>query len=469
MTTVSYTAQALLVAAVEAVETANREHKKATGAQLFRLASDLGNGVTLRDLKHWLKEFKAKQAEATPAPAPKATEAKTPAAKVSAPKENAAPEIKASDLRDQIVLLGRGKETVLRISRNKETDTREAVTVSGLRIALGDIERTNRGSFRVKEAALSKYAKKGESVPPKTAAAAVKEEKLPVEKEAIRQYAIRALKIKPSTALKAAEYDRNTQTLFATFNDGARWAYEGVSLSDVRALENATSAGKHFVAHIRDSRKGHMVKGSAAKATEAKPAEKAPAPKAPAAAKTEVSTTRLRAEGFMDGRKHEVVEAIQRNKTTGVRSVVTQSGKRIPLDSIVEVKGKFRVAEVAAKPAEKAPAAKPAENTRKTAASKPAESKAPRVNFDKAEVKQHKVEAAPTIADLKESGLRLVKGARSKVVGVLRVVRRDDVRVAVLSDGKTAVPFAQVAMMDGQPTFVGKLVASQFNAVEALH
>ena len=463
MTTVSYTAQALLVAAVEAVETANREHKKATGAQLFRLASDLGNGVTLRDLKHWLKEFKAKQAEATPAPAPKATEAKTPAAKVSAPKENAAPEIKAADLRDQIVLLGRGKETVLRISRNKETDTREAVTVSGLRIALGDIERTNRGSFRVKEAALSKYAKKGESVPPKTAAAAVKEEKLPVEKEAIRQYAIRALKIKPSTALKAAEYDRNTQTLFATFNDGARWAYEGVSLSDVRALENATSAGKHFVAHIRDSRKGRMVKGEKAH-VESKPVAAAPAAKT-AAAKTEVSTTRLRAEGFIDGRKHEVVEAIQRNKTTGVRSVVTQSGKRIPLDSIVEVKGKFRVAEVA----ENTPAAKPAENTRKTAASKPAETKAPRANFDKAEAKQHKVEAAPTIADLKESGLRLVKGARSKVVGVLRVVRRDDVRVAVLSDGKTAVPFAQVAMMDGQPTFVGKLVASQFNAVEALH
>lgn len=465
MTTVSYTAQALLVAAVEAVETANREHKKATGAPLFRLASDLGNGVTLRDLKHWLKEFKAKQAEA--APAPKATETKTPAAKVSAPKENAAPEIKASDLRDQIVLLGRAKETVLRISRNKETDVREAVTVSGLRIALGDIERTNRGSFRVKESALSKYAKKGESVPPKTAAAAVKEEKLPVEKEAIRQYPIRVLKIKPSTALKAAEYDRNTQTLFATFNDGARWAYEAVSLSDVRALENATSAGKHFIAHIRDSRKGRMVKGEKAH-VESKPATTAPAPKA-AAAKTEVSTTRLRAEGFMDGRKHEVVEAIQRNKTTGVRSVVTQSGKRIPLDSIVEVKGKFRVAEVAAKPAEKAPAAKPAENTRKTAASKPAESKAPRVNFDKAEVKQHKVEAAPTIADLKESGLRLVKGARSKVVGVLRVVRRDDVRVAVLSDGKTAVPFAQVAMLDGQPTYVGKLVASQFNAVEALH
>ncbi|MNN98755.1 hypothetical protein D3C81_2182210 [compost metagenome] len=63
----------------------------------------------------------------------------------------------------------------------------------------------------------------------------------------------------------------------------------------------------------------------------------------------------------------------------------------------------------------------------------------------------------------------MVKGARSKVVGVLRVVRRDDVRVAVLSDGKTAVPFAQVAMMDGQPTYVGKLVAAQFNAVEALH
>ncbi|AFH14538.1 hypothetical protein LU11_gp007 [Pseudomonas phage Lu11] len=463
MTTVSYTAQAMLVAAVEAIETANREHKKATGAPLFRLASDLGNGVTLRDLKHWHKEFKAKQAEAAPAPAPKATETKTPAAKVSAPKENAAPEIKAADLRDQIVLLGRAKETVVRISRNKATDTREAVTASGLRIALGDIERNNRGTFRVKESAIANYAKKGETVAPK--APAVKEEKLSVEKEAIRQYPIRVLKIKPSALLKAAEYDRNTQTLFATFNDGARWAYEAVSLSDVRALENATSAGKHFVAHIRDNRKGRMVKGEKTPAAKADAKPAAAAPVAKAAAKTEVSTTRLRAEGFIDGRKHEVVEAIQRNKTTGVRSVVTQSGKRIPLDSIVEVKGKFRVAEVA----ENTPAAKPAENTRKTAASKPAETKAPRANFDKAEAKQHKVEATPTIADLKENGLRLVKGARSKVVGVLRVVRRDDVRVAVLSDGKTAVPFAQVAMLDGQPTFVGKLVAAQFNAVEALH
>jgi hypothetical protein len=78
MTTTTHTVAALLVAAVAALELQNSTVKKTTGEPLFALGEDMGNGVKWRELKAWLKDFKAKQKEVTP-----------PAAKVAAAKENA--------------------------------------------------------------------------------------------------------------------------------------------------------------------------------------------------------------------------------------------------------------------------------------------------------------------------------------------------------------------------------------------
>ena len=68
MTTTTHTTIALLAVAVAALEAQNTAHKKETGAPLFALGHDMGNGVKWRELKAWAKEFKAKQKEVTPAP-----------------------------------------------------------------------------------------------------------------------------------------------------------------------------------------------------------------------------------------------------------------------------------------------------------------------------------------------------------------------------------------------------------------
>nr|DAF93400.1 MAG TPA: KTSC domain [Myoviridae sp. ctshb19] len=498
MTNVTHTVQALLVVAAEQLIARNKQHKKETGEPLFKLGDDIGNGITYRELNSWLKDFKAKQASAG-TPAPKATETKTaPAPKTSAPKADAV-EIKSGAIREAgVVMIGRNKENVLRISNIG--GVRTVVTDKGHKIAAADLEFNNRGALRVKldkvdgyiaaaKAATAAPASKASTkapavehedfpaeVPASTKTGAKASAKAPAETEG-RVFPIRDLKIKTSTQLTGAQYDRNTKTLYVTLKDKAVWAYEDMALKDVRAFEESAQPWKHFSAHIANVKKGRMVKNHAAQAkaapapkADAKPAAKAPAEKAPAAAS--ISTTRLRAEGFVDGRSKEQVEKIMRVKETDERVVITTSGKRIPLAAIIEAKGKFRVSDLALISGAMAPAVKPAENTRKAPAKQAAQEvngKAPKLNFAEAEAKgvvKKGTVVKPTRNEIKELGVRVVKGAKSKVVSVLRIVKRDGVSTVVsAAAGHAGLPVDLIYMNDGQPTYASTLTAAEYNAL----
>ena len=433
-------------------------------------------------VKLGMEPGKAPAAKAAAAPAPKATAAK------AAP---ATEELKSGAIREAgVVMIGRAKENVLRIS--KINDVRTVVTDKGSKIAVADLEFNNRGALRVKLDMVEKYTAPAEtSAPVKSAAApkatgkkpaAVEQEDLPEETPAAaggRVFPIRVLNIKTSTQLTGAEYDRNTKTLFVTLKDAAVWAYEGVALSEVKAFETAAQPWKHFSAHIAHHKNGKMVKNHKMAASQAAHAasEKAPvktvavkpAAKAAPAPVAEISTTALRAEGFMDGRKHETVQSIVRVKETQERVVVTTSGKRVPLLSIVLVKGKFRVADLhevpskAGKTVASAPAAKPAENTRKTV-----NGKAAKLNFEKAEkapkAAKQVVSEKPTRDQVKTVGVRVIKGSKEKMVNVIRIVTRDDQLVAV-TENKGALPYSLIMSFDGQPTFTGKITADEFRAL----
>jgi hypothetical protein len=510
MTTTTHTQAALLVAAVTALNKQISVSKKG-GVEVPSIGAEVVPGIKLRDLKNWLKDFTAKQADASkPAPVAKAAPAvKTPAAAKTAP---VAVELKSSEIREAgVVLLGRAKETVKRIT--KVGEERFVITENGLRISVAHLERNNRGNIRVIESEVAAYlAEKAPAAKTPAAAAAkpaaktaeqiakagtrkastVEQEELPEEAPAAtggRVYPIRALTLKPGALLVSAEYDRNTSTLYATLKDGAVWAYEGVKLSEVRALENASIPSKHFSAHVANSKKGHMVKNhkpvpaaaekAPVKTAAAKPAAKTTAAKpasAPAPQVAEISTTALRANGFLDGRKHETVASINRVKETGQRIVVTASGKRIPLDSIILVKGKFRVSDLAlisgaVNPAKgktaasaPAPAPKGTENTRKEL-----NGKAAKLNFAAAEKAPVKTPAKvvsekPSRTQVKEACVRVIKGNKEKLVSVIRIVNRDDVLVAV-TENKGVLPYNLIMSFDGQPTYTGKITAEEFRAL----
>jgi len=55
-----------------------------------------------------------------------------------------------------------------------------------------------------------------------------------------------------SSLLSAADYDPATSTLTVTFKSGAKHAYQGVPEDEFAALVTAASAGKYFLANIRD-------------------------------------------------------------------------------------------------------------------------------------------------------------------------------------------------------------------------
>lgn len=496
MTTTTHTQTALLVAAVDALNAQIAKSKKG-GVEVPGIGAEVAPGIKLRDLKNWRKEFAAKQASASvpaaatvkPVAAPKTAAAVKPAAAKTAP---VAVELKSGEIREAgVILVGRAKENVLRIS--KINDVRTVVTDKGTKIAAADLELNNRGNLRVKPELVEKYTAPAETPAPVAKAgtpkvttskkAAVEQEELPEESPAAttaRTFPIRVLNIKHSTQLTGAEYDRNTSTLYVTLKDAAVWAYEGVKLSEVRAFEQAALPWKHFSAHITNDKKGHMVKNHkaapvaekapAAKTVAVKPAaSKAPAKaasKAPAPAAA-ISTTALRAEGFMDGRKHEAVDKINRVKGTDQRVVWTVSGKRVPLESIVLSKGKFRVMDLnelpskTAKTAAQAPAAKGTENTRKNG-------KAQKLDFtaEKAPAKTPAkvVSEKPSRALVKEAGVRVIKGTKEKMVDVIRIVNRDTGLTAVTAN-KGALHYDLIVSFDGQPTYTGKITAEEFRAL----
>jgi len=491
MTNVTHTQTALLVAAVETLNKVLSDAKKG-GVAVPGLGTEVGEGIKLRDLKNFLKEFKAKQASAK-APAEKAAAPKTEAPKATPAKAEPVELKSAAIVEAGTVKIGRNTETVLRV-RNI-SGVRTAVTDKGTRIAAADLEFNNRGALRVKLDCEAKY--NGKAAPAKKPAAEVQEDfaeeksskpakpatKPAAKADDTRKFPIRVLKIKKTPMIESIEYDRNTKTLFVTLKGGVQWAYEGVALSEARDLEQAAQPWKHYSAHIANGKKGEKV--TKAQATTAP----APAPKAgnkaPAkpAASAPISTSRLRAEGFVDGRTKEQVLNISKNKETGERFVNTVSGKKVPLAFIIEVKNKFRVSDLAgiadamekagvasrdAKAGSKVAAEKPAENTRKAQAN----GKAEKLNFAAAEGKGSTkarakvVSEKPTRAFVKEQGVRVVKGSKEKLVDILRVVKRGEVLTAVsAAEGHAGIPFDLIMSFDGQPTFTGKLTAAEFHAL----
>lgn len=469
MTTTTHTVAAMLSVAVAALEAQNKAHKADTGEVLFALGADMGNGVKFRELKAWAKEFKAKQASVTPPKAavvhaePKTTTVKT------APKAGAdVVELKATEVRDQVVLVGRSKETVTHIVKDKVTGVRMAVTDKGSRIPMADIERNNRGNLRVKLDAPAP-TQKAEAAPKATAAPKTVAPKATATKKAddfepestVRTFPIRHLELKKSSHIVSAEYDRNTQTLKVAFKDGAAWSYEGVKLSQAKAFENAESAGAYFSAQIKNAHTGKMVKSGA------KPAATEKAPVKPAAKAADVAHVftgnELRDSIFMNGRKAETITKVVKD-ATGERVIVTDAGTRAAVSTLrLNNRGKFVVAEVEApkaKPvAAKAPAKDVAENTRKTTGNKPAKF------VEAAPVKQHSVEARPTINDVKDKEVRVVKGNKETLAKILRVVNRENVRYAI-TENRFPLPFNNIIFMDGQLTYTGKpLTAEEFRAL----
>lgn len=367
--TTSHTVAAILFATGSQLVKLANAHKKETGEQLFALSTDLGNGVTFRELKSWLKDFKAKQASVEPKataaqiaangtkPAPtnkrepsklstisaainpksaannvpavefktselkgfdlligrksfkitnvvKAPEgnrvaildsgvrvpveniernnrgnlrvkaevaanvpaAKAPVVKTPAVKPANIPaahvELKRAELIDQPVLIGRVKETIVRIVRDHKLDVRVVVTDKGSRILLAYIERNNRGNLRVKpgteemavqatreiRTAKEAGAKVASAKPANKPAAKV----TPV-KEGVRQLAIE------SSNLNGASYEKARKVLTVTFKNGAVWEYKNVSIREVNALEKAESQGKFFVETIKSVKDAHCV------------------------------------------------------------------------------------------------------------------------------------------------------------------------------------------------------------------
>lgn len=360
--TTSHTVAAILFATGSQLVKLANAHKKETGEQLFALSTDLGNGVTFRELKSWLKDFKAKQASVEPkataaqiaangtkpmpkdsrpteartvvkpannvpavefktselkgfdlligrksfkitnvvkapegnrvaildsgvrvpvaniernnrgnlrvkaevaanVPAAKAPVAKTPAVKpANIPAAHV--ELKRAELIDQPVLIGRVKETIVRIVRDHKLDVRVVVTDKGSRILLAYIERNNRGNLRVKpgteemavqatreiRTAKEAGAKVASAKPANKPAAKV----TPV-KEGVRQLAIE------SSNLNGASYEKARKVLTVTFKNGAVWEYKNVSIREVNALEKAESQGKFFVETIKSVKDAHCV------------------------------------------------------------------------------------------------------------------------------------------------------------------------------------------------------------------
>lgn len=158
MTTTTHTAAAMLFATGTQLVKLATAHKKETGENLFALSTDLGNGVTFRELKNWLKDFKAKQTEITAAlkgetkPVAKAAAVKpvAPKAETKPAANKPAAEFTREELRNSELLVGRTKDKILRLVKG-ENDVRIAVTANGLRVPVSMIERNNRGNLRTVE------------------------------------------------------------------------------------------------------------------------------------------------------------------------------------------------------------------------------------------------------------------------------------------------------------------------------
>lgn len=164
MTTNTHTAAAILFAAGSQLVKLANAHKKETGEQMFALSADLGNGVTYRELKNWLKDFKAKQTEVTTALKGETKPGAKPAVKPVAPKAETKPAAKTAqtefttvELKGSVILVGRSREKIANVVKAPEGN-RVAVLESGVRVPVANIERNNRGNLRVKPEVEAKQA-----------------------------------------------------------------------------------------------------------------------------------------------------------------------------------------------------------------------------------------------------------------------------------------------------------------------
>lgn len=290
---------------------------------------------------------------------------------------------------------------------------------------------------------------------------------------------VRDLELSKSSNIESAVYNRDTKTLRVTFKNGSVYDYANVGIREANAFEKAESAGVYFKAHIKGQKDTTKVKGAgkadsapapkaetkpAAKAVEAKPAAKA----APA---VEYTASELRGSEVLNGRKVELIAKVVTNKTTGNREVVTASGARYEIAALRKNnRGRFVVQETA--PAVKAPAK--AETVKEGKATAKAAAKAPRANR-KADLTEETKEAAnnarkakplpalPKSSEVRGHNVRVIKGAKDKMVKIERVVNRDGVRMAI-TENRFALPYGQIIVNDGVLTFTGKLTAEEFRA-----
>lgn len=438
MTTTTHTVAAMLAVAVAALDSANRAAKKETGAPLFALGTDMGNGVKFRELKAWAKEFAAKQKEA----APVKTEIKPKGLVLDGPKPTASTKVfpvRTIDVSGSTNLqtceFDRNTKTLTVSFKNGDVWAYADVSLKDVRLLE---EAESKGSHfskvlkpakvgtKVNGGAVAK-APKAESKP-----AAQKAESVAVSTSELREKGFYAGRKHEQVAKIVRNKETNEREVIAV--SGTRYALE--TIVDVK--------GKFRVSELVESL--NVIKDAPAPKT--KPAAKQEEFETEGAAQDEEFTAaELRGEIMQVGRKTDMIEKVVRNKTTGNREIITESGARYEVLALRKNnRGKFVLKDEAST---KAPA--------KTEA-KPAAKKA-----EKAPVK-HESRAA-TKDDLVGNEVRVIKGSKERMVKIIRVVNRDNVRTAV-TETKAGLPFAQIMIMDGVPTYVGKtLPIADFRAL----
>lgn len=436
MTTINQTT--LLIAAVTALASTVAELKKA-GVETLGLGTEIIDGVKYRDLKNWLRDFKAKQKAATP-PAPKA-EPKAAAA-------NSAVEFTTKELKGADLLIGRVKDAIKTVVKSPE-GVRVAVTESGLRVPVSMIERNNRGNLRT----VAEFSAKRETKPAATAPTT-----------AAHTNDVRDLELTNSSNIASAVYDRARKVLRVEFKTGAVYEYANVGIREASNFEKAESAGKFFAEFIKGKKDTTKIKAGAPRAPKA-PVEVKAEPKATvkAAPKTEAApeykTTELRGATLLIGRKAETIVKVVASKDGEGRDVITDTKARFPVSCLRRNnRGKFVVEAQADKPAAQTKA--PAQTVKEPKGNRRAKFDAETANNVR---KSQPVPALPKASEVSGSEVRVIKGTKDKMVKVVRVVTRDGTRVAV-TENRVALPFGQIIYNDGVLTYTGKLTAEQFRA-----
>lgn len=442
---------AICRAAIVALVAQVSQSKKA-GLETLGLGTEIIPGVKYRDLKDWLKENGGVQQEAAPAKAPAAKAVGKAVDKVVAKQNDAAPEFTTKELKGAQLLIGRTKEIIKSVVKSPE-GVRVAITETGVRVPVVDIERNTRGNLRVADLSKQPVAEK--------APAAKAAEKAPAAAKG------RELVSRISSNLVSAIYNRDDKTLSVTFKSGAVWQYENVGVREANAMAKEESHGKYFAANIKNVKDGKcLVRGDKAapktvaeapvKPAATKPVAKVIAASKPVSEENELKATEVRGQTVLNGRTKEVVERVVRNKETQRREVVCTSGARFPLAMIERnSRGNLRVIETTAvveAATVKGGAVKKTAVAKAEAAPK-AESTNRRASF-----------SIPKISEVRGATFTVSKGSKSKEVTIAKVVTRDDVRVAITENGGV-LTFDDLSISEGVLHYTGKLMASDFHAL----